>query len=119
MEFVPLPFGLRILVVVCLAVGVVAWDWRRHPQQPTRLYEYSFLLGCGVVGAAFGVVNDLITSSISLDYFVLGKGLAGGEGFRDRVMSLGAQAGFGAGIIGARLTCSTALHSFRLHASST
>ncbi len=47
-----------------------------------------------------GAVNDLITSSISPEYFTLGKGLDEGPDLRLRAGLFGLQVGFSAGVIG-------------------
>ena len=93
------PYYLRVIGLLLFIVCVVTWDLLRRPRRSTRLMEYSFLLGCGLAAAAFGVLNDQITCSISPDYFILGKNISDGEGFRYEVASLGAKAGFSAGII--------------------
>lgn len=50
-------------------------------------------------GTVFGLLNDLITSSISPEYFIFGKGLDPGEGLIFRAGILGMEAGFSAGAI--------------------
>jgi len=82
------------MTVVALA------DLRRNGQQATRFREYGFILLAGAVGAVVGFVNDLITSSISPEYFLLGKGLDEGPDLRFRAGLFGLQVGFSAGIIG-------------------
>jgi hypothetical protein len=68
-----------------------------HP----RLKEYAFLVVVGLIGAAFGIVNDLVTATMSPEYFSLGKGLKEGDGFYLRVAWLAFKAGFAAGAGGA------------------
>ncbi|MCA8959579.1 MAG: hypothetical protein KDC38_03655, partial [Planctomycetes bacterium] len=63
--------------------------------------EYGFLLGSAAFGAAVGMGIDALTSSISIDYFVLGKGVAAGPGLGGRIALLGARAGTSAGVIAA------------------
>lgn len=94
-------FGLRLAVLVGVMLLVAAIDYARNRARATRWREYSFLLAMGSVGAAAGMAIDLVTSSISPEYFVEGKGLSAGASFRIEVLRLGAQAGFVVGCIGA------------------
>ncbi|MEM7235310.1 MAG: hypothetical protein AAF517_24250 [Planctomycetota bacterium] len=93
------PFYLRVLFLIALGAGVVAFERFVLKRQTRRASEYVFLVGCALVGAAFGVLNDQITCSISPEYFVLGKEIDAGDGFRWRVAALGAKAGVCAGAI--------------------
>ena len=103
MSFYDIPFVQRLLLLVLLASVVVAWDLRRRGREARRWTEYLFLLGSGGAGAVFGVLNDLVTSHVSPEYFTLGKGIAAGEGFVGRVVQLGAEAGFVAAVVAAGL----------------
>jgi len=94
-----IPYSLRVLVLALLAVGLILYDRMRHPGRRDRIWEYGLLFAAGLVGAAFGAVNDSITVGISPEYFILGKGLAPGEGLKCRAVLLGAQAGFSGGIV--------------------
>jgi hypothetical protein len=79
---------------------VVAWiDWRRHGERATRWREYSFLLVAGILGGLFGVAIDQLTSTISPEYFIFGKGIPNDAAFRLHVVTLGFQAGFVMGIL--------------------
>ena len=92
-------FFVHLAVLMCL-MGIVAFvDWRRHRTAATKWREYGFLLIGGLLGAAVGVVNDQITCTISPEYFIYGKEIAAGEGFRLRVAWLGFVAGFSPGAI--------------------
>ncbi len=99
MELSSPPYALRLLALLVLAVSLVVWESLRRPGRFTRWREYAFLAGCGLAGCVLGVLNDQITSSLSPEYFVLGKEIPAGEEFRLRVASLGAKAGSSAGII--------------------
>ena len=68
-------------------------------QAASRWREYLFVLACGTVGALFGVANDLVTSRISPEYFILGKGVPEGPGFLEGVIRVGIEAGFSGGAI--------------------
>jgi fructose-specific phosphotransferase system IIC component len=93
-------FGYRVVLLLGLMVIVAAIDRLRHREKATRFREYGFILLTGLIGVLAGFANDLVTSSISPDFFVLGKGLTPGEGLRWRAGFYGAQAGFAAGIVG-------------------
>ena len=94
-----IPYWLRISLLL-LAMALVAFiDWYRNGQHATKWKEYGFIILSGVVGMVFGLFNDLITSSISPEYFIVGKGLAAGEGLTLRAAFLGMRAGFGAGAV--------------------
>ncbi len=97
-----IPFWVRILVLVALmaiVAGADAWVRRRRAR---RWKEYLFILAVGCLGAVFGAMIDLVTSSISADYFICGKELSP-DGIRWRAMVLGLEAGFSAGAIAGAL----------------
>jgi hypothetical protein len=92
------PWRIGILVAGCLLIAVQ--DRLRHGPASQRWREYLFLLLAGAVGAAFGGACDLLfTSRISPEYFIIGKGIAGGDGFSRRLLVLGLQAGLGPGAL--------------------
>ena len=94
-----IPYWCRIallLLVLSLAAGI---DWLWNRQKATKWREYGFVVVSGIVGTVFGLLNDLITSSISPEYFIFGKGLDPGEGLTLRAGVLGMEAGFSAGAI--------------------
>ena len=88
---------LALLLIVLLAFALV--DWARHRERAERWREYLFLAATGGVAAVFGSLTDLVTSSVSPDYFITGKGLSGDAGFRLEVLKLGAQAGLVGGVV--------------------
>jgi len=89
----------RLGLLVLLMSIVAGIDWRRNHAAATKWREYSFLLAAGLLGGLIGVANDLITSTISLDYFVIGKGIPSDDHFRLHVVSLGFQAGLLMGML--------------------
>jgi hypothetical protein len=91
-------FFARLALLVLLMAVIAAIDAWRNRAKATRWREYSFLLAAGLLGAAVGVVNDHFTSTLSPEYFLIGKGLSL-EHFRLQVTLLGFQAGFSAGVI--------------------
>ena len=93
-------FLARLGVLLVVLGAILAWDYRRHGAKGTRWREYLFLVAVGLLGAGIGVAHDLVTSSISEDYFVIGKGMNKGVGFRSSVIELGAHAGFLAAVVG-------------------
>lgn len=91
------PFWWRIAFLLMLMLLVAVIEWRRKGQNATKWKEYGFVVLTGLLGMIFGVCNDLITSSISPEYFIFGKGLSPGDGLTLRAAMLGAKAGFTAG----------------------
>lgn len=92
-------FEVRLLVLLALMVVVAAAErWLRGPAA-SRWREYAFVIGAGCLGGAFGALFDQLTCTLSPEYFVLGKELEPGPGFRWRVAQLGFQAGFSPGVI--------------------
>jgi hypothetical protein len=79
---------------------VAAVDVWRNRAQAAKYREYAFVLIAGIAGGLLGLANDLITSSISPEYFTLGKGLAEGGDLRWRAGLFGLKEGLSAGIIG-------------------
>jgi hypothetical protein len=95
------PFIYRLLALLAFLTAVSAWDLRRRGAGARRWRESVVLLAAGVLGAAFGLLNDQVTVTISPEYFTVGKGLAPGPGLRLRAGALGLQAGFAAGVVAA------------------
>ncbi|MCO5170180.1 MAG: hypothetical protein M9894_27920 [Planctomycetes bacterium] len=93
------PFGARLALLLGLMALGAGLDRWRHGPAARRPGEYAFLLVAGAVGAAFGLACDQVTSRLSPDYFVEGKGLAPGPGFGRAVVVLSLQAGFTAGVV--------------------
>lgn len=95
-----LPFTItqRIFGVLILLVIGALIDWLVKREKARRWKDYLFLIGCGAAGAVFGVLIDQVTSRVSPEYFIHGKGIAE-EGFKVGVVKLGAQAGMTAGVI--------------------
>lgn len=94
-----IPYWCRIALLVLLMSVIAAIDWQRNRQNATKWKEYGFIIVSGIVGTTFGLFNDLITSSISPEYFIFGKGLASGDRLPLRAGVLGMKAGFSAGAI--------------------
>jgi len=69
------PLQFRIIAVVAIFSFLGYRDWRKNPTNPTRLKEYLFLLSLAGIGTFYGVVHDLITVCIFLEYFIYGKGI--------------------------------------------
>jgi hypothetical protein len=93
-------FFYRVALLVGMMLVVSLVDLYRNRTQAGKYREYGFIIIAGAVGGIVGFVNDLITSSISPDYFILGKGLDDGPDLRMRAGLLGLQVGFSAGVIG-------------------
>ncbi len=72
-------FIYRAVVGIALFAILGVWDYRKHPENPTRLKEYCFLFGFTALTMLYGVAHDYVTWSISHDYFVLAKGIPSAE----------------------------------------
>jgi ABC-type cobalt transport system substrate-binding protein len=94
------PFSYRIALLLGLMLVVSLVDYHRNGARAVKFREYGFVIIAGVVGAMVGFVNDLITSSISPDYFILGKGLEESPDLQVQSGLFGLQVGFSAGVIG-------------------
>ena len=97
--FSEIPYFWRVVILITLMFAAAGYDYYRNRAGSSRWREYGLVLIGGVVGAFMGMVNDIITSSISPEYFTFGKGLAGGNGLQVRAAMLGIKAGFSAGVI--------------------
>jgi ABC-type cobalt transport system substrate-binding protein len=93
-------FSYRIVLLLGLMLVVSLVDFHRNGARAAKFREYGFIVITGAVGAAVGFGNDLITSSISPDYFTLGKGLEEGPDLQIQAGLFGLQVGFSAGVIG-------------------
>ncbi|HUT34268.1 MAG TPA: hypothetical protein VNE39_12355 [Planctomycetota bacterium] len=96
------PYWARAAALVALLSAVAAVDLAKHGRKATRWREYGFVLAAGAVAGLFGLANDLVTSSISPEYFILGKGLPT-ESLRRSAAALGLRAGFSAGVVAAAI----------------
>lgn len=107
-DSLPYRIALGVLIFVSLAV----MDLYRNGRRATRWREYTFLIACTAVAIVYGIANDLITSRISVEYFLWGKGVfervgeaiaADPEGHRRRLdleaVRIGAMATWSAGLI--------------------
>lgn len=97
------PFSDRLAVLAGLMALGALLDLSLHGRAATRYQEYTFVWFTGLLGCLAGATTDLITCSISPDYFRLGKGVSGGEGFAFRVAVFGIQEGLSAGVIAGAL----------------
>lgn len=94
------PFFYRVALLLGLMAVAVAVDFWRHGREAARYREYGFIWIAGILGGMIGFANDCATSSISPDYFILGKGLEPGDDLRLRAGVYGFKAGLSAGIVG-------------------
>jgi hypothetical protein len=72
----------RIAVGAAIFMTLALLDLRANGPSATRWKEYLFLLAAVGAALVYGVSNDLITSSISWEYFVYGKDLLHAVGDR-------------------------------------
>ena len=93
------PFGARVLALVVVAAALSVVDFYRRGKQSTGYREYGLIFVAGILGALLGAANDAITSTISPEYFIYGKGLTEGDGLRAEAIQYGLKVGFSGGII--------------------
>jgi len=93
-------FSFRVTLLVGLMAAISLVDFWRNGARAVKYQEYGFVLVTGLIAAAVGFVNDVITSSISPSYFIVGKGLDENPGLRLQAALYGCRAGFAAGVIG-------------------
>lgn len=75
-------------------------DYLQHPNNPTRLKEYAFLIYAMVIAIAYGIAHDHVTATISQEYFLRWKGLADDpRPFRWAVTVLAVRASFAMGLV--------------------
>lgn len=86
----------RLLALFIFMAAMLILDLKNPPLERSRFKAYSFILSVGMLGAIFGMGVDAITSRISEDYFVYGKGLrlSNPQQFMRDALTLGAKAGF-------------------------
>lgn len=67
---------VRIAIGVSIFAVLAVTDYRTNRERATRWREYAFLFICVACAIAYGILNDLITSRISVEYFLFGKSVA-------------------------------------------
>jgi hypothetical protein len=93
-------YPYRVVFGVLFFVVLGTLDYAAHPDQPRRAKEYLFLLASAGIASAYGVVHDHVTATISIDYFLYGKGLIESElPFRVAVTLLAVQATYWVGLV--------------------
>jgi len=94
------PFSYRMALLLGMMLIVSLVDLYRKGSQATKFRDYGFIIITGAVGAIVGFTNGLITSAISPEYFILGKGLEEAPDLRMQAGLFGLRVGFSAGVIG-------------------
>jgi hypothetical protein len=105
-----LPYRVALGATILAFLATI--DLIRNRSRATRWREYTFLIACTALAIMYGIVNDLITSRISVEYFLWGKGVfervgetiaADPEAHRRRLdleaIRIGAMATWSAGLI--------------------
>jgi hypothetical protein len=93
-------FSSRVVLLLGLMAVAAGVDLWRNGKSARRHREYGFICIAGILGGLVGFANDCITSSISPDYFIFGKGLEPGNDLRWRAGVYGFQAGLSAAAVG-------------------
>jgi hypothetical protein len=94
------PFWSRAALLLGVMTVAAAVDFWRRGKEAERYREYGFIWMAGILVGLVGFANDCVTSTISPDYFILGKGLEPGNDLQWRAGMYGFEAGLSAGIIG-------------------
>lgn len=93
------PFELRLALLLGLLAVAATLERLARGEAATRWREYLVLLAFGLVGCVVGVGVDQVTSRVSPEYFVFGKGLDAGPGLGRAVVRLSLEAGLSAGLV--------------------
>ncbi len=93
-------FSYRFTLLLGLMLVVSLVDFYRNGARASKFREYGFIIITGALGGAVGFVNDLITSTISPEYFILGKGLEDSPDLWMQAGLFGLRVGLSAGVIG-------------------
>jgi hypothetical protein len=93
-------FAIRAGLGLAFFVILGLWDIVRHPDNPRRAKEYTFLFALTGAAMIYAVAHDFVTYHISPEYFIYGKGLANARaGFGWPVVKLALMAGWSPGLI--------------------
>lgn len=99
-----IPYEYRILALFVFIGFMLLLDLKNPKDQRLRLKTYGFILLVGILGVLYGICIDSMTSRISPDYFIYGKGVEPGPHFYRDVLMIGMKAGFsGAVVVGVAL----------------
>jgi len=91
----------RVLAGVVVFAAFALYDWRKHPDNPTRVREYAFLFGVTGAAMVYGVLHDIVTYHLSPEYYIYGKGIYSARGgWNSDIAKLALQATWTAGLIG-------------------
>jgi hypothetical protein len=90
------PLHIRIFVGGAIILGFIAYDVLKNGRGATRLREYGFIFAVVIATMAYAILHDMITMTISPEYFTHGKGLSA-EHLRWNVSELAMKAAIGPG----------------------
>lgn len=68
--------AIRASLGIAIFATLAIVDYRRNRERATRWREYAFLAICVAFAIVYGIANDLVTSRISVEYFLYFKGAA-------------------------------------------
>jgi hypothetical protein len=92
-------FAIRLVLGLSALSVLAIVDLVRHPHNPTRAKEYGFLFAVTGAAMAYGVLHDIVTYSISWEYFAVGKNVPeAADGFGWSVIRLALMASWSAGL---------------------
>ena len=93
-----MPFHWRLITLLAILALVATYE-TCVLRKTVRLKEYATLVACAAIFGLYGALNDVVTGTLSPEYFVLGKGIAN-DGYRFwRIIAVGASAGVSGGFI--------------------
>lgn len=89
----------RVAAGIAVLVSLAYLDLRKRRRAATRWKEYAFLAATAAAAVLYAELHDVVTSRLSPEYFIVGKGIQDtGEGFGRAVAWLAARAGWSAGL---------------------
>lgn len=96
-EFLSIKYRLPIGILIFIILGIV--DYIKNPKNPTKVKEYLFMFSVSILATIYAVIHDLITFTISKEYFVYGKNLGAEVVYFPDVFILAIKASYWLGII--------------------
>jgi hypothetical protein len=93
-----IPFYWRVIALLGLMAIVGTIDRMRYGSKATRFQEYGFIVLTGLMGCGVALCCDWLTSTLSPEYFIIGKGLPE-DNYTQNVCLFASKTGFSGGII--------------------
>ena len=87
-----MPFHWRLITLLAILALVATYE-TCVLRKTVRLKEYATLVACAAIFGIYGALNDVVTGTLSPEYFVLGKEVADDAYRFWRIIAVGASAG--------------------------